>query len=170
MKTASQMPSGVLTSVSVSMTGCSRCDAVPVAAAANPAAIARKSRRDRPGDVASWGLRSPFSLGIGGFRLLGWPCKSLLRRTLLRNSAPLTPPVDARLHRTVAGCFGDSLSLLEIGSKNCNVKGPTTPPTYLSAAPPSRLTDNLAEVWEVSMRSLWQDARFAVRMLGRSRW
>src|SRR5207248_8219423 len=39
----------------------------------------------------------------------------------------------------------------------------------LSAAAACRLTDSLGrEVWEGSMRSLWQDVRFGVRMLGRS--
>src|SRR2546430_15751608 len=71
MKTASQMPSGVLTSVSMSITRCSRSEAVPVAAAVNPAANAMKLRRDRPGDVASLGLRSFLSFGIGGFLVFG---------------------------------------------------------------------------------------------------
>src|SRR2546429_8552662 len=72
MKTASQMPSGVLTSVSMSITRCSRSEAAPVAAAVNPAANAMKLRRDRPGDVASLGLRSFLSFGIGGFLVFGW--------------------------------------------------------------------------------------------------
>src|SRR5437667_9657658 len=80
MKTASQMPSGVLTSVSMSITRCSRSEAVPVAAAVNPAANAMKLRRDRPGDVASLGLRSFLSFGIGGFRLSGWPCHDMVAR------------------------------------------------------------------------------------------
>src|SRR2546430_7498937 len=85
MKTASQMPSGVLTSVSMTITRCSRSEAVPVAAAVNPAANAMKLRRDRPGDVASLGLRSFLSFGIGGFRLLGWPCHDMVARA---NDAP----------------------------------------------------------------------------------
>src|SRR2546429_9959193 len=80
MKTASQMPSGVLTSVSMSITRCSRSEAAPVAAAVNPAANAMKLRRDRPGDVASLGLRSFLSFGIGGFWVSGWPCHDMVAR------------------------------------------------------------------------------------------